>query len=85
MTIKLAEQERERLRKLGDAKKRSVHWLAKEAIIRYLENEETAERFRQETRDRWEEFSRTQTSISNDSVMEWLETWGSDDEGKPPA
>jgi len=33
----------------GDAKKRSVHWLAKETITRFIEREEPAERFRRET------------------------------------
>ena len=42
MAIKLPQQDRERLQKLGEAKKRSAHWLAKEAISQFLDREEAA-------------------------------------------
>ena len=84
MAIKLPQQERERLQRLGDAKKRSPHWLAKEAITQYLDREEAAEQFRQETVARWEEFCHTGKSIPHDAVMKWLESWGTDNELEPP-
>ena len=85
MGIKLAITERERLKKLGEKKKRSSHWLAKEAISQYLDREEAAERFKQETIDRWEEYRTTGKSVSNDAVMAWLDSWGTDNEHKVPA
>jgi predicted transcriptional regulator len=78
MAIKLPQQERECLQRLGDAKKRSPHWLAKEAITQYLDREEAVEQFRQETEARWEEFCHTGKSIPHDAVMKWLESWGTD-------
>lgn len=85
MGIKLANTERERLKKLGEQKKRSSHWLAKEAISQYLDREEAAERFKQETLDRWEEYRASGKSVSNDAVMAWLDSWGTNDEHKTPA
>ncbi|MBI5140697.1 MAG: CopG family transcriptional regulator [Nitrospirae bacterium] len=83
--IKLSLQERERLKKLGEQKQRSAHWLAKEAISQYLDREEAAEQFRQETLNRWEEYCTTGATIPNDSVMAWLDSWGTDKEQKTPA
>ena len=59
MAVKLPERDRERLIKLGKTKKRTVRWLAKEAISQYLDREEKAELFRQETMARWKEYCRT--------------------------
>ena len=84
ITIKLPEQDRERLKKIGEAKKRSVHWLAKEAITQFIEREEAAERFHQETLAAWEEYRQTGRSVPNDAVLEWLDSWGTDDERKAP-
>ena len=84
MAIKLTASERERLGKLAEAKKRAAHWLAKEAIGQYLEREEAAERFRRETLERWEEFCQTGRSVPHDAVMEWLESWGDENEAEGP-
>jgi predicted transcriptional regulator len=84
IAIKLPEQDRERLKKIGEAKKRSVHWLAKEAITQFIEREEAAERFRQETLAAWEEYRQTGISVPNDDIMAWLDSWETDDEQKAP-
>ena len=84
MAVKLPERDRERLKKLGKTKKRTVHWLAKEAISQYLDREEKAELFRQETMARWKEYCRTGKSVPNTAVMEWLASWGSENEREAP-
>lgn len=85
MSVKLTEQDRERLKKLAGARKRTPHWLAKEAISQFLEREEAAEQFRQESTAAWEEYQRTGQSASNEQVMGWLDSWGSDDETEAPS
>ncbi len=85
MAVKLPQQDRDRLKILGDAKKRSVHWLAKEAISQFLDREETAELFRQETLDRWDNYCQTGKTVSNDAVIAWLDSWGTENENKAPA
>jgi predicted transcriptional regulator len=84
MGVKLLPQERERLKRLGELKKRSAHWLAKEAITQYLDREEAAENLRRETIATWEEYQRTGEYLSHDNVAAWLETWGTDHETKCP-
>jgi predicted transcriptional regulator len=75
IAVKLPENERERLGRLAETKKRSPHWLAKEAISQYLDREEAVERFEQETVARWEEYRQTGKTVSNDVVMDWLDSW----------
>jgi predicted transcriptional regulator len=85
IAVKLPENDRERLGRLAEIKNRSPHWLAKEAISQYLEREEAIEHFKQETIARWEEYRQTGKTVSNDVVVDWLDSWGTDEKSKPPA
>ena len=84
MAIKLPQQDRDRLQKLGATKKRTAHWLAKEAITQFLDREEAAEQFKQETVARWDAYCQTGQSVPHEAVMQWLESWGTDNEMEPP-
>lgn len=85
MAVKLSEQDRERLRKLAGARKRTPHWLAKEAISRYLDREEALEKLRQESLCAWEDYQRNGRSVPNKDVLAWLDTWGDEDESGAPS
>lgn len=82
--VKLETAMKLRLEKLSELKDRSVHWLMKEAIAQYVENEEQAEKLKQETLNRWQEIEQDRV-ISNESVMAWLDTWGTDHETERPS
>jgi predicted transcriptional regulator len=82
--IKLDDATYGRLKVLGAARQRSPHWLMKEAIRQFLEREEEAEHIRRDTLERWERFEATGETVSHDVVEAWLETWGTDREGKCP-
>ncbi len=73
----------DRLERLGEIKHRSPHWLMKEAIARYLEQEEDRERLNQETLARWQEAEQGKV-ISHLSMSKWLDTWGTDEEDDRP-
>lgn len=81
--VKLESSIKLRLHKLGESKQRSIHWLMKEAINQYLEHEEHAEKLKQDTLARWQEAEQNKV-VSNESVMAWLETWGTDTEIERP-
>ncbi|MCG6919519.1 MAG: ribbon-helix-helix protein, CopG family [Acidobacteria bacterium] len=66
--VKLDGETRERLKRLGEARQRSTHWLMKEAIARYLEVEERYEREAAEDMARWQRFVETGTAISHEEV-----------------
>lgn len=82
--VKLVPDIKNRLEHLGAIKHRSTHWLMKEAILRYLEQEEYNEQLNQETITRWHEAEQNKV-VSHHAVTNWLDTWGTDDEnGRPP-
>jgi predicted transcriptional regulator len=82
--IKLDEEIYNRLKVLGEARRRSPHWLMKEAIQQFLEREEAAEHIRQDTLERWARFEATGEVVSDEAVEAWLETWGTKREGECP-
>lgn len=84
MGIKLDEETRERLKALGSARRRSAHWLMREAIREYLDKEEESERRNAEADEAWAEYRRTGQSVSNEAMTAWLDTWGTDKEGPCP-
>ncbi|MBI4745406.1 MAG: ribbon-helix-helix protein, CopG family [Deltaproteobacteria bacterium] len=82
--VKLDNDLRERLKKLGTTKRRSPHWIMREAIREYVEREEAAEKLLQETIERWKAYQKDGKQISNEAMIAWLDTWGSDKEtGRP--
>ena len=73
MGVKLDSETRDRLKKLGEARHRSPHWLMREAIRRYLEVEERYEQEKAEDRARYQAYLETGTHISHADMMAWLD------------
>lgn len=71
--IKLDEETLERLKILAGAKDRSVHWLMKEAIGRYLINEERYEREKSEDEARYQRFLDTGSHVTADEMDTWFD------------
>jgi predicted transcriptional regulator len=82
--IKLDRRTRARLKALGQARQRSEDWLLKEAIARYLEEEEDLERIKRETLERWERYEATGEYITNGAMKAWLKSWGGEDDDQCP-
>lgn len=82
--IKLDDQTYCRLQHLAEAKRRTPHWLMREAIRQFLDREETAAKIKQETLDRWARFEATGEAVGHEAVATWLETWGTELEGPCP-
>ena len=84
MGVKLDEETRERLKALAEARRRSPHWLMKEAISQFLEREEEIEQRNREADEAWAEYRRTGQFVSHEAMSAWLDTWGTDTEGPCP-
>jgi predicted transcriptional regulator len=82
--VRLDEQLEKRLTALAEKTRRSRSFLAKEALIRYLEDEERKQRENELAMARWGEYQETGETVSNESMMEWLESWGTDQEKPCP-
>jgi predicted transcriptional regulator len=85
MGVKIDEEIRSRLKTLGEARKRSTHWIMKEAIVRYLEQEEEIERRNLEANQAWKDYMETGVHVTNENMTDWLDSWGTDKEIKCPS
>jgi len=82
--VRLDKQLESRLNALARKAQRSKSFLAKEALTRYIEEEERKLRENELTLARWEEYQETGETISNDVMMDWLESWGTEQEKSCP-
>lgn len=82
--VKLDEETRDRLKRLGVLKQRTPHWIMREAIRTYLDHEERIERERMEDLERWQRYQATGRHVPHEAVEAWLKTWGTDEEGECP-
>ena len=82
--VRLDEQLDERLSALAEKTNRSKSYLAKEALRRYIDQEESKEYEKQETIARWEHYQETGVVIKNDRITDWLDSWGSNQEKPCP-
>jgi predicted transcriptional regulator len=71
--LKLDDETRNRLQRLGEARDRSPHWLMKTAITQFLDREERIEQERLEDEARWQRWVETGTHIDHDEMTAWLD------------
>ncbi|WP_456280318.1 CopG family ribbon-helix-helix protein [Cupriavidus sp. JZ107] len=83
-SIKLDEVLKERIQHLAALRRRSAHWIMREAIQQYVEREEARESFRQEAMASWAAYQQTGRHLSGQEVRTWLNTWGTEDEKASP-
>jgi predicted transcriptional regulator len=83
-SIKIDDELKGRLRRLGEARKRSSHWLMREAIEQYVTREESRESFKAEAEASWAAYQDTGRHLTGDEVRAWLRRWGEPDEADLP-
>lgn len=82
--VKLDEETRARIKALAQTRKRSAHWLMKEAIGQYLAREEALEQRNREADEAWEDYLATGAFVGHEQMSAWLDSWGTDKEGPCP-
>jgi predicted transcriptional regulator len=83
-SIKLDDELKGRVQNLAETRRRSAHWIMREAIAQYVDREEQREILRQDTLDAWNEFQATGLHATADDVDKWLASWGTEDELSAP-
>jgi len=83
MTIRLDDETNKRLTNLAGATDRSKAYLTMQALKLFLENNEWQV---QEIKEAVAEADTASPGqfVDNETVMAWMETWGTDHESKPP-
>ena len=83
-SVKLEDELKARVQSLATARRRTSHWIMREAIAQYVEREERREAFREETLRAWEEFQQGGLHAKGEQVEEWLSSWGAENEQPAP-
>ena len=85
VSIKLDPSDRERIALLASTKKRSAHYLMKEAIREYIQREESRLNFIRAAEAASLEFKESGLHVTHDELDSWMETWGTENEQPMPA
>ena len=83
-SLKLDSEIKARLQRLADARRRSPHWLMREAITQFLEREERREQLRKDATAAWEAFQATGQHVTDREADAWLARLEAGEEAKPP-
>lgn len=83
-SIKIDDALKNRVQHLASLRKRSAHWIMREAIQQYVEREEARESFKREALASWASYKETGLHLTGPEVRNWLNTWGTDDEKAAP-
>lgn len=85
VAIKIDEDTRARVKRLADARRRTPHWLMREAITQYVDREEKREAFRQDTLKAWEAYRSTGLHVTADEADAWLAQLEQGNDVEPPS
>lgn len=73
VTVKLDASDRERIASLATMKKRTPHYLMKEAILEYVQREEARQNFINAAETSFEHFKETGLHITLDEFNTWVD------------
>ena len=82
-SVRLPEELQERLAETAERLRRSKGWVISEALSEYVEKEERATARLERTQKALAEAETSQV-IDGDEVMDWIASWGTDQEREPP-
>ncbi len=83
-SLKLDVEIKERVRRLASARRRSPHWVMREAIEEYVEREEKREQFRQDALAAWAHYQSTGLHVTAEEADAWLAKLESGKYAAPP-
>jgi predicted transcriptional regulator len=83
-SLKLGAEIKARVQKLATARRRSSHWLLREAIEQYVEREERREELRQEAFAAWDAYQATGRHVTAEEADSWLARLEAGEDAEPP-
>ena len=83
-SLKLDIKTKKRVQRLASARRRSAHWLMREAIEQYVEREEKRERFRQDALAAWSHYQTTGLHVTAEEADVWLAKLEAGKDAAPP-
>ena len=83
-SIKLDDELKGRIQQLAEARRRSAHWIMREAIAQYVEREEQRESFKRDAMTAWEEYQRNRRHLTLEEADAWLGRLEAGEDAEPP-
>jgi predicted transcriptional regulator len=83
-SLKLDVEVKERVQRLASARRRSPHWVMREAIEQYVEREEKREQFRQHALAAWTHYQTTGLYATAEEADAWLAKLEAGKDAAPP-
>lgn len=83
-SIKLNDELKGRIQLLAEARRRTSHWIMREAIAQYVEREEKREAFKQDALRSWDEYQRTGLHLTLEEADAWLAKLEAGEDAEPP-
>jgi predicted transcriptional regulator len=83
-SLKLDAETKARLQKLATARRRSAHWLMREAIEQYVAREEARESLRNDALAAWNDYQATGEHITAEKADAWLARLEAGEDAQPP-
>ncbi|MVW72100.1 CopG family ribbon-helix-helix protein [Bordetella sp. 15P40C-2] len=83
-SIKLDDELKGRVQHLAEARRRTSHWIMREAIAQYVEREEKREAFKQDALRAWAEYQRDDLHLTLEEADAWLAKLEAGEDAEPP-
>jgi predicted transcriptional regulator len=83
-SLKLDLATKRRVQRLATARRRSPHWIMREAISDYLEREEKREQFRRDALAAWDHYQSTDLHVTSEEADAWLAKLAAGKKTRPP-
>ena len=71
-SLKLDSEIKERVQRLAAARRRSPHWVMREAVIQYVEREEKREQFKEDALAAWTNYQTNGLHVTAEEADSWL-------------
>jgi len=84
MSVKLDPDTRARLEHLAQSRRRTPHWMLREAVAQYVEREEKRENLKQETLKAWDEYQTSGLHVTAGEADAWLAQLSDGNDIDPP-
>ena len=84
-SLKLDPETKERVQRLASARRRTPHWIMREAVEQYVEREERREQLRQDAQAAWAHYLATGLHVTGEEADTWLaKLEAGEDTASPP-
>ena len=84
-SLKLDPELKERVQRLAQARRRSAHWIMREAVEQYVEREEKGEQFRAAALAAWSGYQATGLHATAEEADAWLSKLEAGEDAEAPS